>query len=572
MLLSAANGLPFYNAFTAYNSKDKMVYYADISTAGVTRVYAVDYNLRGQLTSQMLGAPTYTYNYTIDQLCFDKDGNNIAIYNYNNGTATARIKQIDLATGEDIPGTNQQLNFPMGNQPNSLGWGDVVYMPNGRIFMSFGNSPSKLYELINYDGSGAATAVFLADIPKPCYSIGYVDGNLIVGGSDGSSCYYYVWDINSNVLGTEKVFPLGKTTADITHVNVGVGVSEEFTGGNILNANTADIIYQIVIKNKGNIDLAVAQASNNLATTYGAGNISNVVTSFISNPAGLILNPSYNGDTDTLLLKPGQSISNYPVGIDSVIIRLQFRATNLTPNKIYYNSTIGSGEVGAGSNLMQVRDSSNNGNAAYIDLDFNGVSDDTGEGYPTPFSYTVLLPVNNLQFTASLKNSIVALNWSTSDEYGLDKYEVERSVDGVHYSVVYSTVAVNRAGANYEKSDNITGSISSVIYYRLKVIDSKGGFKYSKTIPVRLTQSATSVSVYPNPFVSSVTVQVASNSRGNAKVLLFDAMGRMVKSTQATIQEGNNFISISDLQDLSKGIYMLEIINGNQKEHHRLVK
>jgi hypothetical protein len=572
MLSGGSNGIPFYSVFTAYNSKDKKVYFADIATAGTTKVYALDYNLTGAIANPAVSAPTYTYNYTIDQLCFDKDGNNIAIYNYNNSTARARIKQIDLASGNALSGTDQVLNFPLGNQPNSLSWGDMVYMPNGRIFMTFGNTPSKLYELINYDGTGAATAVFLADIPKPCYSIGYVDGNLIVGGSNGSSCYYYIWDINSNSLGAEKAFPLGKTTADITHMNVGVGVSEELIGGVIINTNTADIIYEVVVKNKGNIDLANAQISNNLIRTFGAGNISNVQAIFYSNAAGLTLNPSFNGDTDTLLLLPGQTINNYPVTTDSIIIRIQLRATNLTPHQTYYNTTIATGEVGAGVNYLAVRDSSNNGTAAYMDIDYNGVSDDAGEGFPTPFNYTVLLPLSTIHFAAAINNNQAALSWNTQNETDLNNYTIERSADGIHYTAIAVVAAKNTNTASYQQADNIAGVIASRLFYRLRINDDAGSFKYSNVIVVKLSGTKINLSSYPNPFISTINVQVYADAKNTIQVNLFDGTGRVVRSLNSTVQPGNNFITIDQLSNLPKGMYIIEVNSGSTKVHQKLMK
>ena len=200
MMQACNNGLGYYNVFTAYNPKDKKIYFADISSGNTTKVYALDYNLTGVISCQPAATPDFTYNYGMSQLCFDDNGNNLVIYNYNPATAQARVQRIDVTTGVDIGGTDKAVNFPAGQAPNSLSYGDIVYMPNGRVFMTFGNAPSMLYELINFDGPGDATAVFVTIIPRPCFSIGYVDGNLIVAGADGTGCYYYIWDINSVVL------------------------------------------------------------------------------------------------------------------------------------------------------------------------------------------------------------------------------------------------------------------------------------------------------------------------------------------------------------------------------------
>ncbi len=572
ILTSCNNGIPFYNAFTAYNPKDKKIYFADISDGNSTKMYAMDYNLTGVISCLPALAPTYTYNYGINQLCFDQDGNNLVIYNYDAGTAKAAVKRIDVASGIDVPGTSKQLNFPAGNAPNSLAWGDMVFMPNGRVFMSFGNTPSKLYEMINFDGPGDATAVFLTDIPHPCFSIGYVDGNLLVAGSDGSGCYYYTWDINSNALSDSKVFPMGKSTADMTHMNVGVGAAEELIGGSVINSNTADIIYHVVLKNKGNIDIANVQLKNKLTDAFGLGNISNVHLSFVSNPAGLVLNPLYDGVLFTDMLLPGQTISNYPVSTDSAVIRIQLRATNLIMNKTYYSSSITSGQAGAGLNILSVIDSSNNGGANMIDVDFNGVSDDVNEGIPTPFMYNLLLPLAQLGFTATLQQEKVQLGWNAGNETNLQGYVAERSTDGVNFTTVASAAAKNSTQASYAATDNIEKIAADQLYYRLKVTDNTGKYSYSNTIMVRLNPSKQVLSAWPNPFTSQVTLQIASAVKSTATINLFDGTGKLVKHQDNIVQAGTSFVTVDNLQVLAKGVYYLEVVNGDKKTQTKIIK
>lgn len=569
LLATCTNGIPFYNAFTAYNPKDKKIYFADISNSGTTKMYALNYNFSGVINCPQAITPDYVYNYGISQLCFDQDGNNLAIYNYNAGTGMANVKRIDVASGNDIAGTDRPLAFPAGNAPNSLSWGDMVFMPNGRVFMTFGNTPSKLYELINFDGPGNAEAVFLTNIPKPCFSIGYVDGSLLVAGSDGSSCYYYIWDIDNQTLSTEAPFPLGKSTADITHMNVGAGASEELIGGSIVNSNTADIIYHVVIKNKGNIDLTNVQLSNRLTNTFGQGNVSNVVVSFVSNPGGLVLNPSYNGDSDSTLLMPGQQISNYPVSVDSAVIRIRFRATNLLPTKIYYNSSLVSGSAGAGANMLQVIDSSNNGTAAVIDVNANGVSDDAGEGYPTPFVYNILLPLSQLNFAAVLQNNQVLLQWNNHNEQNLSGYELEKSSDGVHFTTIAKT---NRsANGTYQYNDKAISN-STIVYYRLRLLNAQGGFSYSSTVSINLNNKTEGLSIYPNPFTDAVTIKTNATTRSIANVKVIDASGKTVKETMSAVQPGMNFLSCGNLTGLTRGIYYIQVSSEGKLTQSKLIK
>jgi len=365
---------------------------------------------------------------------------------------------------------------------------------------------------------------------------------------------------------------MGKSTADITHMNVGVGASEELIGGTVINANTADIIYHVVLKNKGNIDIGNVQLSNRLTDAFGVGNISNVHISFVSNPAGLVLNPLYDGQLLTDMLIPGQTIPNYPVSQDSVVIRIQLRATNLIPNKTYYSSSITSGQAGAGLNQLNVIDSSNNGTADMIDVDANGVSDNLNEGIPTPFMYNVLLPVSQLNFTANLQQQKVLLNWKTSNETNLRNYEAERSVDGVNYSVVALVNARNTSQSGYQVSDNVENQNVSKIFYRIKTYDTQGRFTYSNTIIIQLKNTGEQVNVYPNPFVNKVNLQVSAVVKTVGGFSLYDGTGKLVKRGNYELQAGSNFITIDNLESLSKGVYYLELVNGNKKTQTKIIK
>ena len=572
LIQTCNNGIPFYSVYTAYNPADQKIYFANIGNGSDTRVYALDYNLTGNIVCPTASTPTYTdIKNTIEQFCFDKDGNNIAISNYNASLGRATIRQLELTTGNPIGGTTQTLTFPSANKPNSLSWGDISYLPNGRIFMTFGNTPSKLYELINYDMTGPATAVFLTNIPRPCYSIGYVDGNLFIAGSDGSGCYYYTWDINNAALSTVKPFPLGKTTADITHMNAGVGCAKELIGSSVVSPNVSDIVYHINLKNKGNIDLANVQLKDDLAQVFGAANVSNVSISFVTNPANLILNPGYNGVSDINLLTPGQTIANFPTTVDSVVIRLQLRASNLIGGQIYLNSAVASGQVGAGTNLLQVSDSSNNGNHTKIDLDKNGISDDAGENVPTPYVYNILLASSALNFTAILNNDNIKLSWKNNNETNVASYELQRSTDG---SVFHKIKSINPSNntANYTFTDNISDLGTSVLYYRLRVIEQNGKTSFSNIATVKIGGYSIDVKTFPNPFVDKINTTINSTYQGEAEIILHDASGRILRRTVTDIKKGENIITIADLKQLQKGIYVLEVIQQNNRSRTKIIK
>ena len=477
---------------------------------------------------------------------------------------------MDIATGDEVEGTQRNLTFPSGYVPNTVGDGDIVILPNGRMFATFGNSPSLLYELSNPNASGAMTATYLTSLPRVCYSIAYVDGNLIVAGSDGGGCYYFIWDIDSRNLSAAYNFPGGKSSADMTSMTVALGSTKQLTGMMSVNANTACVYYRIVVKNKGNIALNNIQITDDLVKAFGAGNVMNVQVSMISNPGSLRINPAYNGTTNVNLLLPGQIMDNHPIATDSVVLGLTVTATNLVANKVYYNSAIASGNIGAGTTYLAVSDSTNNGSAARMDLDGNGVSDDAGENDPTPFVFIPsLLPVGGLSLQGTRNDEAVKLNWNTAAAQEFSGYEIERSVDGVSFQKRGTVAATN--AALYSYFDDVANVKTAGVFYRIKGVKADNTIAFSNTFYSK-NGAAIGLSVYPNPFHGDVWVQLQTAAKGTAAITVRDVAGRTVVSKNVQVEKGNNQLQIAEIQSVQPGTYFIETVCGGERSFVKVEK
>ena len=205
------------------------------------------------------------------------------------------------------------------------------------MFATLGSFPSKLYEINNYSSTTTnATATFLDTLPQSCFGIAYLNGQLEITGTDFSgNCYYYKYNITTNVLDTAKNFQNGQLPIDNTSITPSLGVTKQLLNAVKINDNTADLTYEIYVKNLGNVALNNINVTDNLAAVFGAGNVSNITVAFVpgGNAAGLALNPSYNGSTDSDLLIAGQNLANQiSVNTDYFFkLRLGFRVTNLGP-------------------------------------------------------------------------------------------------------------------------------------------------------------------------------------------------------------------------------------------------
>lgn len=184
------------------------------------------------------------------------------------------------------------------------------------------------------------------------------------------------------------------------------------------------------------------------------------------------------------------------------------------------------------------------------------------------------LPVELLEFNAAASGNDVMITWITASETNNKGFTLERSADNSEFSEV--TFVKGRNGSNrnsYRYADVRAFDQASTLYYRLKQEDHNGRITYSRTIRVSRPNSPdTRVTVYPNPFVKDVYVQVnAGNASQEVTISLHDITGRVVVSGVHRVSGTDPVRVISDDQ-LQPGIYFLSVETGEKKEIHKLIK
>ncbi len=185
------------------------------------------------------------------------------------------------------------------------------------------------------------------------------------------------------------------------------------------------------------------------------------------------------------------------------------------------------------------------------------------------------LPVNLLSFKASKVNNNVLLNWSTTSELNNDYFILERSDDGIHFT---GRGRVAGSGTTSFKHDyqynDALNTLSPVVYYRLKIVDTDGKYGFSKIIAIKLngTFNNEDVSVYPNPFVSNIKVAVktAADEMATFRILSFD--GKEMLFRKVALQTGDNIVVLTNFGAIAKGNYILEVTTSTNKFIKKIIK
>ncbi|CAN5479854.1 hypothetical protein BH11BAC3_BH11BAC3_08900 [soil metagenome] len=563
----------FSSVFIAYNPKNNKVYVADVRSRVETKIWVLDMGLPQNIAcpATIPVAPTYTYSYVSNNFEFDNNGDLWSFSNYDINTGQCDMDKFDVNNGTVI--NSRKLQFPAGNFPTDIANGDLTILPNGRMFATLGSSPSRLYEIINYSSiTGNATANYLQTLPNDCYGIAYLNGQLELTGIDfQTSCYYFDYNISTNTLGVQKPFQIGEAPIDNSSFTPSVGTTKQLVNAVKVNTNTADLTYEIFVRNLGNTIINNINVTDNLVAVFGAGNVSNVTASFVpgANIPGLILNPFFNGGTFSNLLNGGQNLVNQTSAANDYYFKIlvKCRVTNLNGATTYLNSAIGKGSVGslANASYISIADSSNNGNETVVDPNNNGNASELGENVPTPFNFGTL-PVRFINVNASLtsRNSAI-VKWTVATPTdNAEKFEVEFSSNGTVWTTLGTVMVTSAAKASYQF--NHLQVPQGNLYYRIKETDNDGSYTYSRTVLLRNKTNEPGFVIFPNPANSILQISAPYNTSGKTTIELFDATGRKLISKQMI--NGTEEINTTSLPD---GSYVLKLTHNDNVHTQKLL-
>lgn len=188
------------------------------------------------------------------------------------------------------------------------------------------------------------------------------------------------------------------------------------------------------------------------------------------------------------------------------------------------------------------------------------------------------LSVKLIAFTGALNGSRTAsqLNWITESELNNKAFELQRSEDGINFTTRATIAGNGTTGLKHTYGYNdVLNTNAKILYYRLRIVDNDGKISYSQIVLVKLdgnTFSVEKMSVFPNPFVSKVNVVLHSTQQTTANFRVLSLDGRQVYAKKVAIENGDNVVVLTDLQNLPKGTYIIEVSSGTEKYIKKIVK
>jgi hypothetical protein len=159
----------------------------------------------------------------------------------------------------------------------------------------------------------------------------------------------------------------------------------------------------------------------------------------------------------------------------------------------------------------------------------------------------------------------IAVNWKVENELDVEKYEIERSADGVVFTGIITTNATgnNNNTVDYAKTD--LGPASGDNYYRIKATMRDGIHLYSDIVKVEglrepIITGVKEIKVFPNPVTGKrMQVQFSNQATGNYHLQVVNQLGQVLQTTTVAISSANQKQLIQLNSSVAQGQYKLSI-------------
>lgn len=182
--------------------------------------------------------------------------------------------------------------------------------------------------------------------------------------------------------------------------------------------------------------------------------------------------------------------------------------------------------------------------------------DAAGKPDPSPALYWLkwsfgALPIDLSSFTVNKNECTAKLNWKTSTEISGERFEIEVSTTtNPVYTVAGSVSASGVSGTSYQYSYQMQAGVT--YYFRLKMIDIGGAFKYSDILTANCSKGRVGITIGPNPTKDIFTIR--GMETGKNLIGVYASNGQLV-ANKTTSQTQD----VVDISYLAPGVYMVKI-------------
>jgi hypothetical protein len=183
-------------------------------------------------------------------------------------------------------------------------------------------------------------------------------------------------------------------------------------------------------------------------------------------------------------------------------------------------------------------------------------------------------PAATFTLQGTPKSTYILLQWTTNGEIDNELFYVERSINGLDYTVI-GQVATKASGGNssadiqYQYTD--LQPVNGNNYYRLRQVSKNNLINYSNTVLIPFSLPKWNIYAYPNPVKNIVHLKLYTSQKGEYVLRLVNMMGQVTIVQHITAELGYNDFTLN-MSLLKTGMYVLFIYDHTYNDHQQTIK
>ena len=184
----------------------------------------------------------------------------------------------------------------------------------------------------------------------------------------------------------------------------------------------------------------------------------------------------------------------------------------------------------------------------------------------------IAVPLELTQFSGKQVDDANKLEWQTVNEQNVRHFVVEKSSDALDKFQNIGEVKAKGSAGTPQYYSLFDAEPSLLNYYRLKMTDNDGQFKYSKTIALANNQSNKGgVELYPNPVTNVLNIALKNKNYRIATARLSDITGKILISQSKNDNTSNGLPFVLDMSAFQSGVYTVVVTIDGVSSLHKVI-
>lgn len=177
-------------------------------------------------------------------------------------------------------------------------------------------------------------------------------------------------------------------------------------------------------------------------------------------------------------------------------------------------------------------------------------------------------------FNAQKRQGKVVLSWTTAQEINMSGYAIERSVDGVVFTIVGNVPSKNATTVTTYMFIDAAANLLPVakVFYRLKQIEKSGGSTYSHTIEITGNAPSSTFAILNTIVQNTVAISCTVARQETVNLRVLDITGKIMFMQRIVVLPNGYVYSVNGLSSLPSGCYFVQISDAIISKTFKIIK